>query len=136
MALGLEGAIAQDLHDNGFGTYDDTDNDADIRVGEEPPRPDSVITILNVAGGRIPSRMSEEWLISVRVRDESYETANSRLRAIAIHLQEKEQGFFGNINIGRIAPSAPPTPLGRNEQGRHRVEQLFSVLMKRSFTFA
>lgn len=135
MALGIEGGIAQDLEMAGFGVYDPTSAAADIRVGEEPATPDNVIVVLLAAGGRIPSRVSEEWFVSVRVRDVSYETAHERLRDIAIYLQEKGQGDFGGISIGVLEPQGPPIGLGRDDQKRHRVEQVFSALMKRSFTF-
>jgi hypothetical protein len=135
MTLGLEFGIAQDLETAGFGTYDPSDAESDIRVGEEPNKPDNVIVVLNTAGGRIPSEVSEEWLITVRVRDTSYEDAHERLRDIAIYLQEKGQGDFGGVNVGRLAPSGTPAPLGRDDQRRYRVEQTFLALMKRSFTF-
>ena len=135
MALGIEGGIAQDLETAGFGTYDPSDAASDIRVGEEPKSPDNVIVVHLAAGGRIPSKVSEEWLVSIRVRNTSYEAAHAQLRDIAIYLQEKEQGDFGGIRIGRLEPTAPPIVLGRDDQRRHRVEQVFSALMKRSFTF-
>lgn len=135
MTLGIEGGIAQDLETAGFGVYDPNDAAANIRVGEEPSSPDNVVVVHLSAGGRIPSSVSEEWLVSVRVRNTSYETAHEQLRDIAIHLQEKEQGDFGGIRIGRLSPAAPPVVLGRDDQKRHRVEQVFSALMKRSFTF-
>ncbi len=135
MTLGIEAGIAQELDTAGLGTYDPNDAASDIRVGEEPATPDNVIVVLIAAGGRIPSKVSEEWLVTVRVRDASYETAHERLRDAAIYLQEKEQGDFGGIRIGRLEPQSPPTTLGRDDQKRHRVEQVFSALMKRSFTF-
>lgn len=135
MALGIEGGIARYLSDEGFGVYDPNDPAADIRVGEEPADPDNVIVVLITSGGRIPNAVSEEWLVTVRVRDNSYETAQERLREVVINLQEKGQGDFGGISIGVLAPQAPPTELGRDDQRRHRVEQVFSALMKKSFTF-
>lgn len=138
MALGPEGAIAQDLSDNGFGTFDPTGANAaaDIRVGAEPREPDNVVVVLLLPGGVIPDAVSEEWLVAVRVRDVSYETANERLRSIAIHLQDKEQGLFGGIRIGKLTPASPPTIVSRDESGRWRTEQTFRLLLKRSFTFA
>jgi len=131
MSLGVEGGIAQYFVDEGFGTLY-----TDIFVGEEPESPDSLIVVLNTSGGDIPSAVSEEWLVTVRVRDESYETAHSLHRDLAISLQEKGQGFFGAMKIARLEPLAPPVTIGRDIQRRWRVEQIFRALMKRSFTFA
>ena len=134
--LGLEGAIAQELANQGFGTFDPLAPTADIRVGEEPNTPDNVITVFNVSGGRIPSEISEVWLLTVRVRNLSYEVASETLRNVARHLQEKGQGVFGDTTrIARLRASAPPAPLGRDQVRRFTVEQTFEALMKRSFQF-
>jgi len=134
--LGPEGGIARDLEANGFGTFDETGSAGTIFVGEEPPQPDNAVVVLVSTGGAFPSAVAEEWLLTVRVRDLDYETAHTRMRAIAVHLQEKGQGDFGGIRIGRLAPDGTPVTLGRDEVRRWRVEQVFSALMKRSFSFS
>lgn len=133
--LGPDGGIARDLAANGFGTFDEAGATGNIFVGEEPPRPDTVLVVLATAGGRMPSDMSEEWLITVRSRDPSYEQAFLTLRNAAIHLQDKYQGDFGGFRIGRLAPSGTPAVLGRDDVKRWRVEQIFSTLFKRSLPF-
>jgi hypothetical protein len=134
--LGPEGGIARDLETEGFGVFDETGSTGTIFVGEEPTTPDNVIVVLNSVGGSFPSAVSEEWLIAVRVRNLDYEAAHVLLRQIAIYLQEKGQGGFGGIRIGRLAPDGTPVTLGRDENRRWRVEQVFSALMKRSFEFS
>ena len=134
--LGPEGGIARDLESHGFGTFDETGGSGTIFVGEEPPSPDSVVVVLNSVGGSFTSEVSEKWMITVRVRDVDYELAHRNLRAIAVYLQDKGQGNFGGIKIGRLAPDGTPVTLGRDDNRRWRVEQVFSALMVRSFQFA
>jgi hypothetical protein len=134
--LGPEGGIARDLDTAGFGIFDEVGATGTIFVGEEPPAPDSLVAVLVDVGGRFPSTVSEEWLVTVRVRDPDYETAFVRMRDIAVYLQEKGQGDFGGIRIGRLAPESTPVTLGRDDNRRWRVEQVFSALMKRSFSFS
>lgn len=136
MSLGPEGGIARDLAAAGFGTFDVTDPASTIRVGEEPASPDNVVTVLNVPGGVPGDVVSEEWLIAVRVRDTSYEAAHSKLRDIAVYLQEKGQGDFGGIRVAVLEPAAAPETLGRDDSRRWRAEQIFRLLLKRSFSFA
>lgn len=138
MAIGgPEVGIARYLEAEGFGVFDEVGGaGGTIWVGEEPPTPATVVAILTTDGGRIPSEVSEEWLLTVRVRDPSYEQAHRTMRDIAISLQEKGQGDFGGINIGRLAPSGPPVSIGRDDQKRWRVQQGFTALLKSSFEFA
>ena len=134
---GPEIGVARYLESESFGVFDEVGGGSPtIFVGEEPSSPANVVVVLMTAGGRIPSEVSEEWLLTVRVRDESYEQAHRRLRDIAISLQEKAQGDFGGINIGRLSPEGPPVTIGRNDQKQWRVEQIFAALLKRSFEFA
>jgi hypothetical protein len=134
--LGPDGNLARQLATAGFGVFDETGATGTVFAGEEPPDPDNVVTVLLSAGGRIPSAVSEEWLLTVRVRDEDPEAVNRRLRDITVYIQERGQGVFGSLRFARIDAAGTPIPLSRDERRRFRVEQLFVVLTKKSFLFA
>lgn len=135
-ALGPEGNIARQLATAGFGVFDEAGESGTVFAGEEPPTPDNVAVILATSGGTILSAVAEEWLVTVRVRDVNPEAADQRLRDIAVYIQERGQGQFGNLRFARIDAVSTRIQLGRDEHRRFRVEQLFAVVMKKSFTFA
>ena len=134
--LGPDGNLARQLALAGFGIFDETGATGTIFAGEEPPGPDSVVVVLPSAGGQLPQAVSEEWLLTVRVRDVDPEAANRRLRDITVYIQERGQGSFGSLRFARIDAAGTPIPLSRDERARFRVEQLFTALLKKSFSFA
>ncbi len=138
MALGLANGIATLLSTTGHGVLYGNPS-ASIFVHEEPPDPDASTTVFDIAGGSMPqTELSEEHLISIRVRDASFENGFTRLRAIQATLHN-HVGDTGGILVAFIRATAPGAPLGRElgarDGGRWRMVQTYTVLTKLNFPF-
>jgi len=139
MALGVEQGLALAIIADGHATAISTD----IFVGEEPPTPDNSITVLESAGGSFPSQITELHLITVRVRNTSYETGKALLRSIYQDLvapSYAHQGrLLGTIHAQSVRATAPGVPGGRDESsngGRWRFSQTFEVVTKQGLAYA
>jgi hypothetical protein len=128
--LGLDQAIAVQLKARGIGDLYSDDPAGSIYIGEEPETPDSTVTVLLEGGGAPTLTLAEEHLVTVRVRDASYETAHERMRAVYLALHE-EQGQWSGIPVARVRANFPPLTLGRDASGRWRVTQSYTVLARR-----
>ena len=139
MALGVENGLALAIIADGHATALYTD----IFVGEEPEAPDNVITVLESAGGRYDSSVTETHIITVRVRNSSYEDGKALLRSIyedLVAFSPAHQGrLLGTISVQSVRATAPGAPGGRDDGpngGRWRFSQSFEVVTKQGFAYA
>ena len=139
MALGVENGLALAIIADGNATALYTD----IFVGEEPPSPDNIITVLESPGGRIINQITEAHIITVRVRNENYEDGKGLLHDISLGLvafSAAHQGrLIGTIPAQYIRATAPGVPLGRDEgpnSGRWRFSQTFEVVTKQRIAYS
>lgn len=121
MGQGPDYALAKHLSNRGFGVFFDDVLDAGgdpldsayIFAGKLTPRPESAIFVLLGIGGSFPTRVSEEHILEILVRDPDYETAQETALNISNMLHQTE-GDIGGI-LMRLIFSTPPASLGEDE---------------------
>jgi len=128
MALGFERAIAEILEDAGLGSYGSS-----ISVAEEPPTPDTNLTVHREGGTAPISTVMEKQSFSVVTRSPTFEAGCELAKAVHTLLHEY-QGQVRGIPIAMILADFLPVPLGRDldgEAGRWRETQTFTATTRR-----
>ena len=117
-------------------------DDASIFVGEEPPVPDSCMTVFLVGGSPL-SEMLRTNLITVRARNNQYQNVMGMLNEVQMGLTPASVAhgglLLGPYGVARISSTAPALPLGRDggdKGGRWRASQTFEITTHRRFALA
>lgn len=135
MPTTLGEGIAEYLESKGRGFHTPAVGQAKtIFVGEEPPSPDSIIVILETAGGSFPDGrgLGQVSLVTIRTRDASYASGRARAHAVFLDLHGS-QGLLGGVLVARVDATAPLAPIGRDAApsgGRWRFTQTFEVFLR------
>lgn len=133
----IEG-IAQQLSNDGFGTYSPTAVYTADQVGicleNMPTQPNQIIGVFGYSGGESDIRLPfDQPSIQVRVRgDENPMT--SRNIAEQIYNTYHGKSYFplpsGEYVVGMIGSQSGPIPIGRDENGRHEHTVNFRLMIR------